>query len=75
MYGEPRMRINIEIDDELINEALEATGLKSETAVVELGLKTLIRLKGQEKFRRYRSQLLWEGDLDESRGSELGAVK
>ena len=69
------MRINIEIDDELINEALEATGLKSETAVVELGLKTLIRLKGQEKFRCYRSQLLWEGDLDESRGSELGAVK
>ena len=69
------MRINIEIDDELINEALEATGLKSEAAVVELGLRTLIRLKGQEKFRRYRSQLLWEGDLDESRGSELGAVK
>jgi len=34
---------------ELITEAIEITGLKTEEEVVELGLKTLIQLKKQQK--------------------------
>ena len=65
------MRTNIEIDDKLMNDVLKATGMKTKKEVVELGLKTLIRLKKQEKIRDFRGKLKWTGDLDEMRKSRL----
>jgi Arc/MetJ family transcription regulator len=44
------MRTNVEIDDDLINEAQRLTGLKTKRAVVEEGLKTLVRVKRQMKI-------------------------
>ncbi|NJN47147.1 MAG: type II toxin-antitoxin system VapB family antitoxin [Candidatus Competibacteraceae bacterium] len=61
------MRTNIVIDDSLMNDALKLTGLKTKREAVELGLKTLIRLKQQEEIRRFRGKLRWEGDLDQMR--------
>ncbi|MCU7920536.1 MAG: type II toxin-antitoxin system VapB family antitoxin [Candidatus Thiodiazotropha sp. (ex Dulcina madagascariensis)] len=61
------MRTNIVIDDRLMEDALKLTGLKTKKEAVELGLKTLIRLKKQENIRRFRGKLQWEGDLDELR--------
>ncbi|HEX3530310.1 MAG TPA: type II toxin-antitoxin system VapB family antitoxin [Thermoanaerobaculia bacterium] len=63
------MRTNIVIDDELMEHALRATGLKTKREAVELGLRTLIRLKEQEAIRAYRGKLRWEGDLDAMRSS------
>ena len=62
------MRTNIEIDDKLMSDVLKATGLKTKKEVVELGIKTLIRLKKQQKIRDFRGQLKWTGDLDDMRG-------
>jgi Arc/MetJ family transcription regulator len=61
------MRTNIEIDDHLMQDVLGATGLKTKKDVVELGLKTLIRLKKQERIKNFRGQLEWTGDLDDMR--------
>lgn len=61
------MRTNIVIDDELMANALKLTGLKTKREAVELGLKTLVRLKKQEKIRQYRGKLPWQGDLNEMR--------
>ena len=61
------MRTNIDIDDTLMNDALKATGLKTKKDVVELGLKTLVRLKRQESIRKFRGKLDWTGDLDDMR--------
>lgn len=61
------MRTNIDIDDKLMNDVLKATGLKTKKDAVELGLKTLIRLKKQEGIRSFRGRLKWSGDLDEMR--------
>ena len=61
------MRTNIVINDELMADALKLTGLKTKREAVELGLKTLVRLKKQEKLRQYRGKLSWEGDLNEMR--------
>ena len=63
------MRTNIEIDNKLMNDALKATGLKTKKDAVELGLKTLVRLKKQEGIKRFRGQLKWTGDLDDMRTS------
>ena len=61
------MRTNIVIDDELMADVLKLTGLKTKREAVELGLKTLVKLKKQEKIRRFRGKLPWQGDLNEMR--------
>lgn len=57
------MRTNVVIDDELMSEALESTGLKTKKAVIEEALRTLVRLKKQEQVRSLRGKLQWEGSL------------
>ena len=61
------MKIDFFIDKKLINEAIKVTGLKTKQEVIELGLKTLIKLKQQEKIKAYPGNLQWEGNLDEIR--------
>jgi Arc/MetJ family transcription regulator len=63
------MRTNIVIDDMLMAEALELTGAKTKKEAVELGLRALVQLKRQERIRRYKGKLEWEGDLDQMRNS------
>ena len=61
------MRTNIVIEDALMDEALKATGLKTKREAVELGLRTLVRLRRQEETRRFRGKLAWQGDLEAMR--------
>lgn len=61
------MRTNIDIDDELMNDALRLTGAATKREAVEMGLRTLLRLKQQEEIRRFKGKLQWEGDLDAMR--------
>jgi Arc/MetJ family transcription regulator len=61
------MRTNIDIDDELIRKALAATGLRTKKAVVEEGLKLLVRLRDQEKLKELYGKVPWDGDLDDMR--------
>ena len=56
------MRTNIVIDDALMAEALECTGLRTKRAVVEEGLRTLVRLHAQAGVRELHGKLVWEGD-------------
>lgn len=64
------MRTNIVIDDSLMEEALQLTGLKTKREAVELALRTLIDLRRQENIRQFRGKLRWDGDLDELRGAQ-----
>jgi Arc/MetJ family transcription regulator len=61
------MRTNIAIDDKLMSEAAKLSQLKTKKAVVEEGLKLLIRIKKQEHIRKLKGKLKWEGDLDKMR--------
>jgi Arc/MetJ family transcription regulator len=61
------MRTNIEIDDKLMKDALKATGAKTNREAVELGLRTLVQLRAQEKARELTGKITWEGDLDAMR--------
>ncbi|RUQ33913.1 MAG: type II toxin-antitoxin system VapB family antitoxin [Candidatus Competibacteraceae bacterium] len=64
------MRTNIVIDDQLMEEVLRLTQLKTKREVVDLGLRTLLRLRRQEEVRRFRGQFDWQGDLDAMRTDE-----
>jgi Arc/MetJ family transcription regulator len=61
------MRTNIVIDDKLMKATLRATGLKTKREAVELGLRTLLRLRQQAEIRRFRGKLHWTGDLEAMR--------
>jgi len=66
------LRTNIVIDDKLMKETLRLTGFKTKREAVELGLRTLIRLREQDDIRRFRGKLKWYGDLDAMRTEHLG---
>jgi len=61
------MRTNIVIDDDLMNDAIRLTGVKTKREAVELALKSLIELKKQETLKSFRGKLKWEGNLDDMR--------
>ncbi len=64
-----KMRTNIVIDEKLMNDALQATGLKTKKEVVELGLKILVKLDRQKQIKELRGKLEWDGDLDAIRSN------
>ncbi len=61
------MRTNIVIDDNLIDEALKLSNIKTKKDVVDKALKLLVQVKKQEAIRKYRGTLKWEGNLSEMR--------
>jgi Arc/MetJ family transcription regulator len=61
------MRTNIEIDDELLAQAMKATGLASARTTIEEGLKLLLRMHKQAAALANLEGLGWEGDLNEMR--------
>ncbi len=61
------MRTNIEIDDQLMADALRLSGQPTKRAVVEEALKLLVRLKNQGRIRELYGKIEWEGDLDAMR--------
>lgn len=68
------MRTNIVIDDDLIEQAMKATGLPTKKAVVEAGLQMLIQVKAQSGVRRLRGKVKWQGNLDELRSGRAVGV-
>lgn len=61
------MRTNIVIDDELMKQAMRASGAATKREAVETALRLLVELKRQERIRRLRGKLKWEGDLETMR--------
>jgi len=61
------MRTNIDIDDDLMQQALAATGQRTKKAAVEEGLRLLVRLKAQESILELAGKVDWQGDLATSR--------
>lgn len=61
------MRTNIEIDDALMREAMEATGFKTKRETVEEGLRLLAQRKRARVALEELKGIGWEGDLDQMR--------
>ena len=61
------MRTNIVIEDNLMEEALKVSGLKTKREAVEEGLRLLVQTRRQKRIKRLRGKLKWEGSLDDMR--------
>ncbi len=58
------MRTNIDIDDELLAEAMRITGLTTKKAAVEEALRQIVREAKLRTVIREMEGLGWEGDLE-----------
>lgn len=65
------MRTNIEIDDQLVHQAMRASGTYTKRAAVEAGLRLLVQTRAQTAVRKLRGKIKWEGDLNKSRLSRV----
>ena len=65
------MRTNIEIDDELMKEALVLTGVKTKKEVVEMALRMLIQVDNQADILALKGKVKWNGDLGRSRRGRI----
>ena len=61
------MRTNIEIDDELMRQAMRRSGAPTKKAAVDAALRLLVQTRGQSSIRRWRGKARWEGNLKELR--------
>ena len=68
------MRTNIEIDDQLMQKAMQLSNTKTKKETVEEALKTLIQVEQQKKMLGLIGTVVWEGNLAEMR-YDLPAVQ
>ena len=61
------MRTNIVIDDELVEEARQLTGIKTKRGRVDLALGELVTRKTRKGILSLEGKVEWEGDLEEWR--------
>ena len=69
------MRTNIVIDDDLMAQAQQLTGIQTKKEVVEEALRLLIQMRAQAQVRDLRGQLSWEGDLDSLREGRFESAR
>ncbi|MBN2381676.1 type II toxin-antitoxin system VapB family antitoxin [bacterium] len=60
-------RTNIVLDEELVESALKATGLKTRRALVDFALRDLLRRESVKKILELKGMIMWEGSLEELR--------
>jgi Arc/MetJ family transcription regulator len=60
-------RTNIELDVNLIKEAMALTEIKTIKEVVHHSLRELIRLEKRNRLLKLKGKVNWEGDLNEMR--------
>ena len=65
------MRTNIDVDEELLRRAMEASHTNTKKATVEAALRLTIQLKNQEKILDLFGKVQWDGDLDAMRQSRF----
>lgn len=61
------MATNLELDDALVLRAMQVTGIRTKKALVEEGLRTLIRQHEQREIRDLRGRLHWGEPPDGSK--------
>ena len=70
------MRTNIEIDEALIDEAMELAGLSTKKAAVDEALRQFVVTHRRRRALKELYGIGWEGDLDAMReGRDFGDWK
>lgn len=60
-------RTSIVLDEDLVEKAKKATGIRTMRQLVDHALRELLRHRKQRELLKLRGKIHWEGDLDEMR--------
>ena len=71
MYGWCMSRTNIDIDDELVVDAMRKFGLKTKREVVDLALRRLVGPRLTKEDLDAVHGIGWDGNLDELRQDRI----
>jgi Arc/MetJ family transcription regulator len=75
VHGVCMSRTNIDIDDELVAEAMRKYGLKTKKEAVDLALRRLVGPRLSPEFFESLEGIGWDGDLDEMRASRVQEIE
>jgi Arc/MetJ family transcription regulator len=64
-------RTNIELDEDLVNEAMKLTQTRTKKEVVHLALRELVSKARRKRILELEGKVEWVGDLDEMRRSRV----
>jgi Arc/MetJ family transcription regulator len=57
------MRANVVIDDALMRQALDLGGFRTKRSAIEAGLHLLVQVHCQQRLRKLRGRVAWQGAL------------
>jgi Arc/MetJ family transcription regulator len=60
------MRIDVEIDDELVQRARALTGVDNKNKLVETALTLLVKTRERDKASSVQGHMTWSEESDES---------
>ncbi len=60
-------RTNIVLDDDLVKNCMNATGIRTKKSLVDYALKELLRKNKQKRLLDLQGKINWTGDLKEMR--------
>ena len=60
-------RTNVVLDDNLVEDCIKATGIKTRKALIDHALRELLRHENQIKILDLKGNIDWEGNLDKWR--------
>ena len=63
------MRTNIEIDNTLMQKARKINKTKTKKEIVDLALRTYIKVNQRKELLKLFGKVKWEGNLDQMRGA------
>ena len=64
------IRTNIVLDKQLLDTALQSTGIKTRRELIEYALRELVRHQQQRRLLSLKGNIQWEGDLEVMRTAE-----
>ena len=60
-------RTNVVLDEELVQDCIKATGIKTQKALIDHALRELLRHENQIRILELKGRISWDGNLDEWR--------
>ncbi|NQZ56914.1 MAG: type II toxin-antitoxin system VapB family antitoxin [Lentisphaeraceae bacterium] len=62
-------RTNIVLNDQLVADCMNATGIKTKKSLIDFALNELLRKETQKSILQLQGQVSWDGDLAEMRSA------
>jgi len=62
-------RTTVDLDDQLVSEALRLTNLRTKKELVQYALQELVARKRRKGILALAGKVRWEGNLEESRNN------